>query len=227
MKIRYLSHAAFILENASARVIIDPFITGNANSPVAVKDVEADYVIVTHAHSDHFGDTLEFARRGAMVISTAEIAGYCAQRGAKVRAMHIGGAHKFPFGRVKLTMAQHGSSISGPDGPVTLGSPAGVLVTMDGVTVYHTGDTGLFLDMKLIGEIHRVDVMLVPIGDNYTMDADDAIRAVEFVNPALVIPMHYNTFDEIAGVSPQDFARRLETMGRKCRVLEYGEQLEI
>jgi len=136
--------------------------------------------------------------------------------------MHIGGAHDFDFGRVKLTIAHHGSSA--PDGTYT-GNPCGFLLTMDGKTLYHSGDTALFYDMKLIGELHKIHVAVLPIGDNFTMGIDDAAKAAEFLQADLVIPIHYKTFDVI-DTDPQEFVRKVE--GRKLRgkVLPIGESLE-
>lgn len=228
MKIRYLSHSAFLLSGGGAVVAIDPFIEGNPNSPVSVGDVKADYVIVTHAHWDHLGDAAAIARaHNAMIISTAEVAAWCEQQGLNAHSMHIGGGYNFPFGRVKLTIAHHGSSLPDETGKrVTVGVACGALITMDGKTVYHAGDTGLFLDMKLIGEMNSIDAALLPIGDNFTMGLDDAVKAVEFLNPELAIPMHYDTFDVIHA-DPAEFAAKVEALGKKARVLAFGEEIEI
>lgn len=228
MKIKYLSHSAFVLTSGDTAIAIDPFIEGNPNSPVKAADIKVQYVIVTHAHPDHFGDALAIAKANkATIISTFEIASYAQGKGVAAHPLHIGGGFDFPFGRVKLTIAQHGSSLPAGDGGVlTLGPAAGVLVFMGGKTVYHAGDTGLFLDMKLIGELNRLDAALLPIGDNFTMNVDDAVKAVEFLKPALSIPMHYDTFDVIKS-DPDDFARRVYEMGMKARVLAFGEEIEI
>jgi len=137
--------------------------------------------------------------------------------------MHIGGGYDFEFGRVKFTIAHHGSQT--PDGQYA-GEPAGIVLTIDGITIYHTGDTGLFYDMKLIGEMNNIDYMLVPIGDNFTMGITDAVKAVEFVNPKHVIPMHYKTFPVI-NAEPSEFKSRIEKEGKKCRVMEFGEEIEL
>jgi len=140
--------------------------------------------------------------------------------------MHIGGGYNFPFERVKLTIAHHGSSYQSDDGLVSGGNPCGFLITMNGKTVYHSGDTGLFLDMKLIGEMNKIDLALLPIGDNFTMGIDDAVKAVEFLNPALTVPMHYNTFPVISA-DPAEFVSKLEAKGFKGKVMEYGETISI
>lgn len=227
MKIKYLSHAAFSLTDGRDIVLIDPFLSGNPNAPARAEDIKAHFIVITHAHGDHLGDAVEIAKANdATVISTAEIANYCMGKRIKAHAMHIGGAHNFQFGRVKLTIAHHGSSIPGPDGPVSLGFPCGALVTIGGKTVYHSGDTGVFLDMRLIGDLNVIDIALLPIGDNYTMGVDDAVVAAGFLNPALSIPMHYNTFDVI-NADPAVFVSKVEELGKKARVLSFGEEIEI
>lgn len=228
MKIRYLSHSAFLLSGGGGAIAIDPFIEGNPTSPVSVADVKADYVIVTHAHPDHFGDAVAIARaNNATVISTYEVATFCQSKGLNAHPLHIGGGFDFPFGRVKLTIAHHGSAYPDENGKlVSVGIACGALITMGGKTAYHAGDTGLFLDMKLIGEINTIDAALLPIGDNFTMGMDDAVRAVEFLNPKLAIPMHYDTFDVIKA-DPAVFAAKVEALGKKARVLAFGEEIEI
>ena len=145
MKLRYLSHSAFLLSSNDTKIVIDPILDNNPNSPVQSDDIDVDYIIVTHAHSDHIGDTFKIAKRTkATIICCFELANYCISMGFNAHKMHIGGSHNFPFGKVKLTIAQHGSSTR--DGVYT-GQATGVLVTMEDRTIYHTGDTGLFYDM--------------------------------------------------------------------------------
>ncbi len=218
-KLTYLSHSAWLVEADGVTIAIDPFLEGNPMAPVKPGDVKADYIIVTHAHGDHLGDAIPIAKQSdGTIISNFEIANYCGNQGAKAHPMHIGGARKFPFGSVKLTPAWHGSSF--PDGSYG-GTPAGVLLTIGGKTIYHTGDTGLFMDMQLIGERHPVDIFLVNIGDNFTMGIDDAVKAVEFVKPKLTIPMHYKTFDVI-DVDPQEFLDKVKQKGFEAKLLEIG-----
>jgi L-ascorbate metabolism protein UlaG (beta-lactamase superfamily) len=224
LKLTYLSHSTFILDDGTYKLIIDPFITGNPTCPVKVEDVKVNFVVLTHAHGDHLGDAFTIAKNNdALVIAVNELANYAAENGCKAHNMHIGGGYNFPFGRLKFTIAHHGSS--SPDGRY-MGEPAGVVIKMGGKTVYHTGDTGLFMDMKLIGELDKIDIFLVPIGDNFTMGIDDAVKAVEFVNPELTIPMHYNTFPVIPA-DPHEFRKKVESIGKKCRVMEFGETLEF
>jgi L-ascorbate metabolism protein UlaG (beta-lactamase superfamily) len=225
MKLKYFSHSAFqITTKDGEKILIDPFLDGNPTSQVKSDDVSAEYIVLTHAHGDHIGDTFKIAKKcNSTVIAVNELANYCAEKGTKAHNMHMGGAYNFSFGKVKFTIAHHGSQT--PDGHYA-GEPAGVLLTIDGKTVYHTGDTGLFYDMKLIGEMNPVDYMLVPIGDNFTMGIDDAVKAVELVNPKNVIPMHYNTFPVIEE-DPEAFKSRIEKTGKKCRVLKFGEEIEL
>ncbi len=224
MRLSYFGHSAFSLVSASGQtVLIDPYLDGNPQAPVKADTVNADYIILSHAHGDHLGDTARIATRcGALVICVAELAGYLAGKGLKTHAMQIGGSHAFPFGRVKLTPALHGSQT--PDGHYA-GLAAGILIWMDNVCLYHAGDTGLFYDMKLIGEMNRVDYFLVPIGDNYTMGAEDALKAVEFVDPRVVVPMHYNTWP-VVNADPEDFAAQVRMMGKICLPLKPGEELQ-
>lgn len=227
-KITWLGHSAWFIEGKSHRLVVDPFLTGNPKATQNAGDVIADYVILTHGHGDHIGDGIAIAKHnGATVIANYEVSDYCERQGCQVHSMHIGGAHAFPFGRVKLTIAHHGSGIDTPGGGFLYGgNPCGVVITIDGKTIYHAGDTGLFLDMKLIGERDTLDVALLPIGDNYTMGADDAAIAAEFLKAKLAIPMHYNTFPLIEA-DPHEFVRKVEARDFKARVAEIGAGIEI
>lgn len=225
MKLRYFSHSSFqITTNSGLRLLIDPFLDDNPTSPVKSAEVDADFIILTHAHGDHVGDAFAIAERtDPLFICVNELANYCADKGFRAHNMHIGGGHEFDFGWLKFTIAHHGSMT--PDNTYG-GEPAGVLLTIDDKTVYHTGDTGLFLDMQLIGEMNRIDYMLLPIGDNFTMGITDAVKAVELANPQVAIPMHYNTFPVIAA-DPHEFQKRLEMKGKSARIMAYGEEIEL
>ncbi|MFA5511180.1 MAG: metal-dependent hydrolase [Candidatus Kapaibacterium sp.] len=224
MKVKYLAHSAVQLTNKTYNIIIDPFISENPNSPMAINDIDVDYIILTHAHGDHLGDAIEIALRcNSTIICVNELGIYLSNKGLKVHKMHIGGGYNFPFGRVKFTIAHHGSSNS--EG-MYMGEPAGVILTIDDKKIYHCGDTGLFLDMKLIGEIDIIDLMFVPIGDNYTMGIDDAVRAVGFVNPKLSVPIHYNTFPIIAA-DPYEFTAKVKSIRKNAIVMEYGQEIEL
>jgi L-ascorbate metabolism protein UlaG (beta-lactamase superfamily) len=222
----YHGHSCFVVESAAGRVIIDPFLTGNPKADVGPDAIgKLDAVLVTHGHGDHFGDTLAIARRtGATVVAAYEIASYCETQGAKVHGMATGGAREFPFGWVKLVPAAHGSLFQAD--PAFSTNPVGFFYRVEGKLVYHMGDTALTADIKLLGELNRVDVALVPIGDNYTMGPDDALKAVEFLRPGIVVPMHYDTFDLIKQDAPA-FKKRVEAAGRRCEVMKPGGTLHF
>ncbi len=223
MKLRFLGHSAFeITTDSGQTVLIDPYLDNNPAAPVKADAIRAEYIILTHAHGDHLGDAFKIAKAcGSLLVCVAELAGYASAKGFKTHAMHIGGAHEFPFGRLKFTIAMHGSQT--PDGHYA-GLAAGVLLWIDGICIYHTGDTGLFYDMKLIGDMNRVDYLLLPIGDNYTMGIDDAAKAVEFVRPRVAIPMHYNIFPLIKA-DPAEFSAKVSAAGFECLILKPGESV--
>lgn len=211
---KFLGHSCVTLTEGDHRLIIDPFLTGNDKATVKPEEIEVDHVLITHGHGDHVGDGISIAKRcGATVIANNELAHMVGKEGVNFHPMHIGGAHEFPFGRVKLTIAHHGGGY-GADASIYTGPPVGFLVTIGGKTVYHTGDTGLFLDMKLIGEMNQIDLLFLPIGDNFTMGIDDAAKAVEFLHPRKVVPMHYDTFDVIKA-DPKVFASKV----KDCQVI--------
>jgi L-ascorbate metabolism protein UlaG (beta-lactamase superfamily) len=220
-KLTWLGHNAFSLDIDGVKVLIDPFLTGNPTAAAKPDEVEADYILISHGHGDHVGDAVDIARRtGAMVVSNTEIRRWFAAQGIeKVHGQHIGGSHNFDFGNLKLTIAQHGSML--PDGS-NGGNPAGLLITARyGKRVYFACDTGLFYDMKLIGE-EGLDLAVLPIGDNFTMGPDDALRAVKLLEPKAVIPVHYNTWDLIAQ-DADAWARRVsQETGAKPVVLKPG-----
>ncbi len=191
----WYGHGTSGLNVDGIKVIVDPYFTDNPVAAAKAEEVEADYILVTHGHSDHVADAVSIAKRtGATIISNFEIATWFQNQGVEAHGQHLGGGHDFPFGYVKLTLALHGSALpDGSDG----GNPAGLLVTTpDGQKVYLAGDTGLFGDMALIGE-EGLDLAVIPIGDNYTMGPDDALRAVKLLKAKNVIPCHYNTWELI------------------------------
>jgi len=225
MKLRYFSHSSFqITTESGTKILIDPFLDGNPTSPVNSSELTADYIIITHAHGDHLGDSFSIAERcDSLFICVNELAEYCKSKGYKAHNMHIGGGFDFEFGRVKFTIAHHGSMT--PDNTYA-GEPAGVIVTIEAKSIYHTGDTGLFLDMKLIGELNIIDYMLLPIGDNFTMGINDAVKAVELTSPKIAVPMHYNTFPVIQA-DPNEFKQRVEAKGFECKVMDFGEEFSL
>lgn len=228
MQVKFWGHACIEVTTASHSVIFDPYLSGNPQAKgVDLDSIKVDAILVSHGHGDHFGDTIALAKRNdAVVVGVAELAGYVGRQGVRTHAMHIGGAHEFPFGWVKLTPAWHGSSLVVGDQIVYLGNPCGFLYRADGKTVYFAGDTGLFGDMELIGKLHPIDVAFLPIGDNYVMGPDDAVVAAKMLGAKLVVPMHYNTFP-LVKQDPQDYARRLEALGIQCKVMAPGEKLDL
>ena len=222
--VRFLGHSCVTISNSKYKLIIDPFISGNPKSPVKADEIKVDYVLVSHGHGDHIGDGIEIAKRNkATIIANFELANLCGSQGCKVHPMHIGGGFNFDFGRVKLTIAHHGGGY-GPEASRYTGPPVGFLVTIDGKVIYHSGETGLFYDMKLIGEMNKIDLAFLPIGDNFTMGVEDAVKAVEFLRPKTVVPFHYDTFDVIHS-DPKRFASLVK--GSEVVILKPGDSLTV
>jgi len=225
VKATWLSHACFLIESPKARILIDPFLTGNPLAPVKAEAVAADYILVSHGHGDHVGDTVAIAKRtGATVVSNFEIHNWLAAQGVKhLHPQHIGGGFDYPWGRLKLTHALHGSAL--PDGSYG-GNPCGFLLTLEGRTIYHACDTGLFGDMALIGE-EGIDLAILPIGDNFTMGPDDALRAVKLIRPKRAVPIHYDTF-EVIRQDPGAWAKRVEQeTATRVTVMKPGETIAL
>jgi L-ascorbate metabolism protein UlaG (beta-lactamase superfamily) len=225
-RIRWLGHAAMAIETAGHKILIDPFFTGNPRAVISAEQAEADFILISHGHSDHVGDSIAIAKRtGATVISNYEISVWLQQQGLKkTHGMQHGGGYDFPFGRVKLTLAFHGSQLpDGSDG----GNPCGFLLYFrGGKKVYNAADTGLFGDMKLIGE-EGIDLAILPIGDNFTMGPDDAVRALQLIEPKKVIPIHYNTWPIIAQDANAWAAKVKAQTKAEPIVLEPGGAIEL
>ena len=226
MKISYHGHSVVKFETNGKTILVDPFINGNEYTDLNADDVKADVIILTHGHNDHVGDTVAIAKRNdALVIAPNELANYLGLQGLNTHPMSIGGAREFDFGKVKFTQAFHSSSYTTEDNEIIYtGMPAGFLLMAEGKTIYHAGDTGLFSDMKLIGERHPIDLAFLPIGDNFTMGPEDAAVAAEFIKAKQVVPIHFNTFPPIKQ-DPQKFLDLLEE--KNGVLLEPGEQLEL
>jgi L-ascorbate metabolism protein UlaG (beta-lactamase superfamily) len=225
IKFTYIGHATYLLEIAGKQIVIDPFFTSNPSTEVAANSVAPDYILVSHGHFDHVEDLVSLAKRtGAQVVSNFEIVNWIQGQGVEnTHPQHLGGGFNHDFGHLKLTIAHHGSGL--PDGSYG-GNPAGLLITAEGKKLYFACDTALFQDMQLYGE-EGIDLFVVPIGDNFTMGPDDALRAVKFVKPRLAMPCHYNTWPVIE----QDavaWAKRVEAeTDTKVHVLSPGGSLEL
>lgn len=220
LNITYLGHAGFLLSDGAQTLAIDPFLTGNPLAVHQPEDITCSFVALTHGHADHLGDTLSIAKANdATVIGAFEITEYLGEQGlSKLEPMNPGGRIDTDFGWIALTQAFHSSSYEGR----YLGMPCGVVANVGGVTVYHCGDTGLFSDMQLLGEIYQPQVAMIPIGDRFTMGPDLAGRAAELIKPRIAIPVHYNTWPPIA----QD-PRAFQPSGVEVRVMEPGQSFDV
>lgn len=227
MKITYYGHSALLVETGEVKVIIDPFLSGNPSSGISPTDISVDAVLLTHGHSDHLGDAVQIAKQNdCPIFAVFELAEYCRMKGAKVKHMNIGGSYSNDRMTVKFTQAFHSSSIQEGDSWIYAGQPAGILLTLEGKTIFHAGDTALFSDLRLIGERNSIAMAALPIGDMLTMGPDDALLAARWLRANKVIPLHYNTFPEIAQ-DGADFCDRLRQEGVEGFALKAGENIEI
>ena len=223
--VTWYSHACILIKTEDANLLVDPFVSGNPLAPLKPEEIQADYIFVSHGHGDHVGDTVEIAKRtGATVVSNFEIHNWLVNQGVQqAHPQHIGGGFNYPWGRVKLTIAHHGSAL--PDGSYG-GNPCGFLFYIQDKKIYHACDTGLFYDMKLIGE-EGIDLAILPIGDNFTMGPEDCLRAVKLIEPKNVLPIHYNTFDMIKQ-DPEAWRSQVEKeTSSQVTVLKPGESIEL
>lgn len=223
IKYTYYGHASFLLDDGTSKVLADPFLTGNPLAAIKASEVECDYILLTHAHSDHLGDAPAIAKRtGAMILGIPEVLDVClqAESDIKTHGMNIGGSIKLPFGKVRMTIALHSSGVAG-------GIACGYVIHIGDINVYFAGDTALFSDMKLIGQKDPLDYAVLPIGDNYTMGLEDAALAAQWLNTRNVIPVHYNTWPVIAQEAKR-YKEVTEGMTRAAvHVIEPGGTLEL
>jgi L-ascorbate metabolism protein UlaG (beta-lactamase superfamily) len=227
VKITWLGHAAFLFE-AEKKLLIDPFITGNPKAPCSPDDLDPDMIAVTHGHRDHLGDTIEIgARTGCRIISIHEVANYIKSKGVFAEGMNKGGAMDVEGVTLTMTHALHSSSIDASCFSFDGGSPAGFVIGIGGHSIYHAGDTGVFGDMQLIGELYEPEIALLPIGNRFTMGIKEAVKAVELIEPQIVVPMHYNTFDVIKQ-DPEVFRKAVEAkIDTKVIIMKPGESITL
>ena len=225
MKITFYGHASLGIEVNDIKIIVDPFISGNENaSHINVDELEADYILLTHAHNDHILDVEQIANNtNAVIVSNFEVANYFEQKGFEVHPMNHGGSWDFEFGIVKYVQAIHTSSF--PDGSYG-GQPGGFVIEGEHKNIYIAGDTALTMDMKLIPLHLKLDLAILPIGDNFTMGVDDAIIASDFVQCDKILGYHYDTFGYIE-IDHEEAKRKFFDKGKDLMLLEIGESIEL
>ena len=225
MKITFYGHASLGIEVGGKHIIVDPFITGNPlASAIDINTLKADYILLTHAHGDHVLDVEAIANRTqATIVSNAEIASYYAKLGLKAHPMNHGGSWNFDFGKVKYVNAIHSSSF--PDGS-NGGNPGGFVIEGEHKNIYIAGDTALTMDMKLIPMRTTLDLAILPIGSNFTMDVEDAIIASDFVECDKILGYHFDTFGYIE-INHEESIRKFFDKGKDLMLLEIGESIEL
>ncbi|MFB9330820.1 metal-dependent hydrolase [Paenibacillus aurantiacus] len=228
MQIVFHGHSCIQLTSRTHSILIDPYMDANPSAVAKADDILAHYILLTHGHDDHITDAVSIAKRNdAPIIAVEELAEYLASQGAKTEPMHVGGEWSFDFGRVHLTQAIHTSSVRTVDGQrLYAGVPVGYVVEMEGKTIYHAGDSGLFGDMKWIGQRFDIDIAFLPIGGRFTMGPSDALVAAEWIQARHVVPIHYGTFPLIRQ-NGGSFIESLSRKGISGRVMVPGEMIEV
>ncbi len=223
VEIRFLGHAALLISDGTTRVVVDPFLSGNPAAALPADEVQADLIVLTHAHGDHYGDSVALSKRmGAPIVSNYEIVSYAEKQGGQGVGMNLGGTYRFKGGWLKWFPAMHSSSF--PDG--TYGGLAqGFILELGGKRIYNAGDTALFSDMARVAG-YAIDLAVLPIGDHFTMGPDDALQALELIRAKQVLPVHYNTFPPIAQ-DGEAFVRRAGLLGVGGQALRPGESLTL
>ena len=223
-RLTYIGHSAFFIEKDWDGILIDPFIKGNPSADFDYTKKRISYIAVTHAHLDHLGDAVEISKKtGAQIIAVFELADYCINKGAKAIGINIGGKLNFKWGSIRFVNAVHSSS--NPE--LSYGGPAaGVILDIEGTTIYHAGDTALMPDFSMIGEIYKPYYSILPAGGYYTMYIEDAAIAAKMLFSPEIIPMHYNTFGNIK-TDIQKFADLIEEQGQKCLVMKPNDYTEL
>lgn len=227
MRIKWLGHSAFLIEGRN-KILVDPFLTGNPVAAVSADKVDCDIICVTHGHMDHLGDAANIARRtGAIIAAIVEMSNYFEKLGVETVGFNLGGTAKVLDTNITMVPAFHSSSINAPGLEFSAAMPVGMVIE-SGKVAYHAGDTAVFGDMKIIGDLYKPDVAMLPIGGFYTMDAKQAALAVQLIRPKTVIPMHYNTFPPIKA-DPKEFATlvKKQSKGAKVVILKPGEAFEF
>ncbi|UCE37124.1 MAG: metal-dependent hydrolase [Thermoplasmata archaeon] len=226
MKITWLGHAAFLIEGES-RILIDPFISGNPMAPCKAEEIECDIICVTHGHGDHLGDAIPIAKKNsAPIIAIHEIARYAVKHGVEGIGANLGGSVELKGIRFTMVQAWHSSGIDASGFGFSGGDPAGFIISTQKV-LYHAGDTCIFSDMKLIGELYKPQISFLPIGDRFTMNPEHAAKAASWIKSDIVIPMHYNTFPPVAQ-NPSEFKSLVESLcDSEVVICEVGKAVEV
>lgn len=216
----YLGHSAFEIKTPDQSILIDPFL--QVSKTYDYRDANVTDIFLTHGHSDHVGSSIDIAiNKRATITAVFELANYCMQKGTKAKGVNFGGWIDYDWGRALFVPANHSSS--SPEG-VYLGEPAGIILEINGLRLYHAGDTSLFSDMKLIKSLYSPDVVMLPVGGNYTMDIEHAAIAAKWLEAKVTIPMHYNTF-EVIRVDIDRFDMLLQTSNLNCQILQPDEKI--